>query len=106
MAALEADPEVVISAGTLTELLIVSLRQESVRLAVADLIDRLGFNVVPVTQASAERIGRAYERWGRGFHPAGLNFGDCFAYEVASEHGCALLYAGDDFSKTDIVSVL
>ena len=106
MAALEEDPEVLISAGTLTELLIVCLRQESVKLAVADLIERFGFNVIPVTQASAERIGGAYERWGRGFYPAGLNFGDCFAYEVANEYRCALLYVGNDFSKTDVEGVL
>lgn len=38
--------------------------------------------------------------------PAGLNFGDCFAYEVASEYSCPLLFVGDDFSRTDLVSVL
>jgi ribonuclease VapC len=35
-----------------------------------------------------------------------LNFGDCFAYEVAKEHACRLLYVGDDFAKTDIEAVL
>jgi ribonuclease VapC len=39
-------------------------------------------------------------------HPAALNFGDCFAYEVAKEHGCRLLYVGDGFRKTDVDSVL
>jgi ribonuclease VapC len=106
LAALEAADEVVISAGTVSEMLIVSTRQASVRLAVKNLMERFGFNVIAVTQASAERIGNAYERWGRGFHPAGLNFGDCFAYEVAKEHGCPLLFVGDDFAKTDIRSVL
>lgn len=38
----------------------------------------------------------------RGGHPAGLNFGDCFAYEVAKERGCRLLFVGDDFSRTDV----
>jgi ribonuclease VapC len=37
---------------------------------------------------------------------AALNFGDCFAYEVAKEHACRLLYVGDDFSKTNVESVL
>ena len=105
MMALEKESEIVISAGTLAELLIVSMRQESVRLAVADLIDRFGFNIEPVTRLSAERIGQAYERWGRGFHPAALNFGDCFAYDVAKQYGCALLYTGNDFSRTDVDSV-
>jgi ribonuclease VapC len=39
-------------------------------------------------------------------HAAALNFGDCFAYEVPKEHSCPLLYAGDDFLKTDIEGVL
>jgi ribonuclease VapC len=106
MRALEAADGIVISAGTVTEVLIVSTRQESVRFAVTDLIEGFGFDVIPVTQATAERIGRAYQRWGRGMHPARLNFGDCFAYDVARESGCPLLYVGDDFSKTDIESVL
>jgi ribonuclease VapC len=46
------------------------------------------------------------ERWGRGVHPAALNFGDCFAYEVAKENGCRLLYVGEDFGKTDVERVL
>lgn len=72
----------------------------------ARLIERLAPNVVPVTQPLARQIGEAYERWERGVHPAALNFGDCFAYTVAKEHGCRLLCVGDDFSRTDIESVL
>jgi ribonuclease VapC len=72
----------------------------------ASLIEGLGFGIVTVTPASARRIAQAYERWGKGVHPAGLNFGDCFAYEVAKEHSCRLLFVGDDFSKTDVESVL
>jgi hypothetical protein len=37
---------------------------------------------------------------GKGVHPAGLNFGDCFSYALAKEHSCRLLFVGDDFSKT------
>lgn len=62
--------------------------------------------VVTVTSAAARHIARAYEQWGKGVNPASLNFGDCFAYEVAKAHGCRLLYVGDDFSKTDIEGVL
>jgi ribonuclease VapC len=64
------------------------------------------FEIVSVTPASARRIAAAYERWGRGMHPAGLNFGDCFSYEVAKERSCPLLYVGDDFSHTDLESAL
>ncbi|WP_164000931.1 type II toxin-antitoxin system VapC family toxin, partial [Rhizobium leguminosarum] len=42
----------------------------------------------------------------KGAHPASLNFGDCFAYEVAREHGCRLLFVGDDFVMTDVESAL
>ena len=87
------------------EALIVSARR-SVDREVVRIIDRLGFDVVAVTPASARRIAEAYQRWGRGLHPAALNFGDCFAYEVAKEHACRLLYVGDDFVKTDIEAVL
>ncbi len=59
-----------------------------------------------MTPASARRIAQAYQRWGKGVHPASLNFGDCFAYEVAKERGCSLLYVGKDFEKTDVVAGL
>jgi ribonuclease VapC len=72
----------------------------------AALIEDLAFEVVSVTPAAAYRIAAAYERWGKGLHPAGLNFGDCFSYEVAKEHTCRLLYVGGDFAKTDIESAL
>jgi ribonuclease VapC len=63
-------------------------------------------DVVSVTPASARRIAAAYGQWGRGAHSAGLNFGDCFSYELAKEHACPLHYVGDDFSKTDLTSAV
>lgn len=105
IAVLEAEDAILISAGTVAEALIVSGRR-NVGEEVASLIDGLGFEVVTVTPASARRIAQAYEQWGRGAHRAALNFGDCFAYEVAKEHACRLLYVGDDFSKTDIEGAL
>lgn len=105
IAALEAEGDLLISAGTVAEALIVAARR-NVGEEVANLIDGLGFEVVSVTSASARRIAQAYWKWGKGTSPAALNFGDCFAYEVAKEHGCRLLYVGDDFSKTDIAAVL
>ena len=104
-ASLEAEDHVLISAGTVAEALIVAGRRN-----VADemlrLIDGLGFEIVSVTSASARRVARAYEQWGKGAHPASLNFGDCFAYDVAKEHSCRLLYVGDDFDRTDVEGVL
>jgi len=105
MAMLETEPVVLISVGTVAEALIVAARRK-VAEEMAKLIDGLGFDVVTVTAASARRIAAAYENWGKGVHPAGLNFGDCFAYEVAKAHDCRLLFVGNDFSKTDVESAL
>ncbi|OAF02703.1 twitching motility protein PilT [Bradyrhizobium centrolobii] len=101
IAALETADEILISATTVAESLIVAARR-GVDQEMKSLINDLGLNVILVTQASAERIAQIYSRWGKGLHPANLNFADCSAYDVAKEHGCALLYVGDDFAKTDI----
>lgn len=105
ISALESEANVLISAGTLAEVLIVADRR-NISQEVASLIESLCFEVVSVTPTSARRVAQAYQQWGKGLHPAGLNFGDCFAYEVARTHGCPLLYVGGDFPKTDIQSVL
>jgi len=105
IAALEAEDGLLISAGTVAEALIVAARR-NVGAAMKRLIDGLGFEVVVVTPASARRIAHAYASWGKGVNPAALNFGDCFAYEVAKEHGCRLLYVGNDFAQTDVAGVL
>jgi ribonuclease VapC len=105
IAALAAEDRLLISAGTVAETRIVAASR-NVGDQAARLIDGLGFETVTVTEASARRIAQAYERWGKGRHPAALNFGDCFAYDVAKEHGCRLLYVGGDFTQTDIDSAL
>ncbi|TPQ34837.1 VapC toxin family PIN domain ribonuclease [Bradyrhizobium guangdongense] len=105
MEALEAADEILISAGTVAESLIVAARR-NVGDEMANLIDGIGPNVIALTQTSAERVAQAYARWGKGIHPAGLNFADCFAYDVAKEHACALLYVGNDFARTDIQKVI
>lgn len=104
-AALAAENEILISAGTVAEALIVSAMR-NVSEEMARLIDGLGFDIVDVTPASARRVAAAYVRWGKGIHRAALNFGDCFAYEVAKQHDCPLLYIGNDFARTDIRSAL
>jgi ribonuclease VapC len=105
VAALERDADILISAGTIVEALIVSARR-NVGAEMAGLIDGLGFEIGPVTLTSARNVADAYEKWGKGLHPAGLNFGDCFAYALAKERNCPLLYIGNDFAKTDIASAL
>jgi ribonuclease VapC len=105
IAALSAENEILISAVTVAEALIVAARR-NVGAEMASIIDGFGFEVVTVTPAAARHIAEAYQRWGKGANPAALNFGDCFAHEVAKEHACRLLYVGGDFAKTDIESVL
>jgi ribonuclease VapC len=104
-AMLEAEHRLLISAGTVAEALIVGGRR-NVREEMERLIDGIGFEIVSVTPASAVRIAAAYGQWGRGVHPAALNFGDCFAYEVAKEHGCRLLFVGEDFARTDVEAAI
>ena len=104
IAALEIEDDILISAATIAEALIVAARR-NVGDEMAKLIDGLGFNAVAVTPAAARRVALAYARWGKGVHAAGLNFGDGFAYELAREHDCPLLYVGGDFAKTDVKGV-
>ena len=104
-AALEAEADLLISAGPLAEALIVATRR-GLGEEMERLVEGLGSEVVSVTPASARRIAEAHHRWGRGAHPAALNFGDCFAYELAKERGCRLLFVGDVFARTDVVSAV
>jgi ribonuclease VapC len=98
-AAIAADSDRKISAGTLAEAMIVADRQK-VGDAMKALVERLKAEIVPV---HAEKVAEAYRQWGKGNHPAGLNFGDCFAYALAKELACPLLFIGNDFARTDIV---
>lgn len=66
------------------------------------LVYRAGIDVVPVDQEQAEIARVAWRRYGKGRHPASLNFGDCFAYALAKTTGLPLLFKGDDFNQTDI----
>lgn len=61
--------------------------------------------IVSVSRDQAQLARLAYQKFGKGRHPAALNFGDCFAYALAKETGEPLLYKGKDFKLTDIVGV-
>jgi ribonuclease VapC len=72
-----------------------------------DLIMRASIIIEPVTESQAHIAREAYRDYGkRSGHPAGLNFGDCFAYALAREKREPLLFKGTDFDKTDIRSAL
>lgn len=105
IAALEAEQDILISAGTVAEAMIVAARR-NVGEEMERLIEGFGLEVVAVNFASARLVARAYESWGKGVHPAALNFGDCFVYATAKDRECRLLYVGEDFKKTDIEGVL
>ncbi|MBD0275685.1 MAG: type II toxin-antitoxin system VapC family toxin [Acetobacteraceae bacterium] len=104
-AVLERADAAAVSAGTLAEALIVAGRRGVAR-PMERLVRGVGIEVVPVTDATARRASEAYSRWGEGAHPAALNFGDCFACALAEERACALLFVGEDFSRTGIESCL
>jgi ribonuclease VapC len=66
------------------------------------LLDRLRTRVAPFGETQARAAADAFLRYGKGRHPAGLNFGDCMVYAVAQTEGAPLLCTGNDFSKTDV----
>lgn len=66
------------------------------------LIRRAEIKIEPVTYEQAQIARQAYQDFGRGRHPAALNFGDCFAYALSKEMGEPLLFKGNDFNKTDV----
>ena len=68
------------------------------------LLEKAEVELVPITFEHLEAARRAWRRFGRGNHPAALNFGDCFAYALAKATGEALLFKGKDFAQTDIES--
>lgn len=70
------------------------------------LVARAAIRVEPVTREHADIARQAYLDFGKGIHPAGLNFGDCFAYALSKATGLPLLFKGRDFAQTDIAAVL
>jgi ribonuclease VapC len=69
------------------------------------LLYRAGIEVVGVDEDQAELARVAWRRFGKGRHPASLNYGDCFAYALAKSRRAMLLFAGNDFAQTDIEPV-
>jgi ribonuclease VapC len=66
------------------------------------LLAKLKIEIIAVSAKQANLARKAFQRFGRGRHPARLNFGDCFAYALAKDSGAPLLFKGEDFSQTDI----
>lgn len=104
-AAMRAAETMILSAGSLTELLVVAAGK-NVSDAMDAVLDLTRPEIIPLTDSRARAAAEAYRRWGKGFHPAGLNLCDSFAYALAVEHRCPLLFVGNDFARTDVVSAL
>lgn len=103
-----ADVPCVIGWPTLLEIfLVLRSRRKTIALEAADAwrgasnVTAIAFDPSLYLEARA-----AFERFGKGVHPAGLNFGDCMAYAVAKVHDVPLLFKGTDFALTDIRSAL
>jgi ribonuclease VapC len=103
-AAVEEDVPRLVSAATLLEtgIVIEARKGEAGGRELDLLIHKAEIVVVPVDAEQVAEARRAYRRFGRGRHVAGLNLGDVFAYALARTSGEPLLFKGDDFAKTDI----
>lgn len=69
-------------------------------------INRAAITIEPVTRLHADLARQAYLEFGKGSHPAGLNFGDCFSYALAKSLAMPLLFKGNDFLLTDVTAAL
>ena len=89
------------SAATYTEAMIVAARR-NLSEDMEDLLTATISDVVALTPERARLAGHVYTLWGKNFHAAALNYGDCFAYATAKEFDCPLLFVGNDFARTDV----
>lgn len=74
-----------------------------------DVVDRFlrdaKVDIVPIDADLAARAMSGWRRYGKGRHPAGLNFGGCFTYALAEQTGHPVLCTGDGFAATDITAI-
>jgi len=98
-----ADQRPLVSAATLLEAgMVVEGRQGEAAGREFDLfVIRAALHIVPFDAEQAEIARSAWRKYGKGRHPAGLNFGDCFSYALAKTTGEPLLAKGTDFARTD-----
>lgn len=89
-----------------TAIIVDSHRNPGARVRFEDLGEVLGLRIEAVTAADAHRSRTAHNEYGRGHHPARLNYGDCFAYALAKRYDEPLLFKGTDFSQTDVEPAL
>lgn len=94
-----------ISAATLLECRMVANRDKGLAELEALLVT-LDTEIIPVDQAQGDITFQGFLQYGKGQHPAGLNFGDCFSYALAKTYDEPLIFKGDDFPRNDIKAAI
>lgn len=104
---LHRQPSVLSAAGLFETSMVVNSRQgaDAAR-DLRTLLDRFDTETVPVDAEQAWAAHAAWQRFGKGRHPAGLNFGDCFSYALAKTLAVPLLFKGADFLQTDVAAAV
>jgi ribonuclease VapC len=102
--AIDADEVRLMSAATFVEVsIVIEARYGPAGSKQLDrFLERAAVEIVPVDEEQARVARRAFTQFGKGRHPAGLNFGDCFSYALAAALGEPLLFKGDDFPRSDV----
>ena len=102
------DGEVLVSTATAVEILVVAMgKSDAIYADAVEFLARPFIRLIPLDDEQLWIAAEAYRRYGRGRgHPAQLNFGDAFAYALASSRGLSLLYKGDDFARTDVAAAV
>jgi ribonuclease VapC len=104
--AMVRDGTVLVSTATAVELMIVALgKDDAVYQSAVQLLGKSFIRLMPLDAAQVWAAVGAYERFGKRRHAAGLNFGDTFAYALATTRRLPLLFKGNDFVQTDIMPV-
>jgi ribonuclease VapC len=84
-------------------MVLISKRGEGIESILDTMLAEGEIAIVPVSVMQAQIARKAFLDFGKGRHPAGLNFGDCFSYALAKQRGEPLLFKGNDFSQTDVL---
>ena len=102
--AVSSDPVRLLSAATMVEIgIFLIARSDSAYQEFEQLIADIDIQIVPVDEQQSRIALDAFRHYGKGRHPARLNYGDCFTYALAKLSGEPLLFKGNDFSQTDII---
>lgn len=104
--AIDRAESVAIGAPTMTEASIVLAAKGVPPTVLPALLAEVEIEVVPYTRDHAHVAAAAYRRFGRGRHPAALNFGDCMSYATAALARAPMLFVGDDVGRTDLTPAL